>query len=284
MKVENRAEKQNMTVDCKVTLVRNDGAEQETHREILQEHRLELVVNEQLLARLVCTPDDLENLVVGRLITEGIIADAEEIEQLYLCESGNRARIFLKKDVKFETARTEEPTCCTDNRVFLQPEEVIAGSGIQGQIAKEQMIQRRDSGGGLTQEQTAVWKKEWIFSIVKAFAEDSKLHRSTGGTHSCMLAMEDRVLYVAEDLGRHNAMDKAIGFAVMQGLDRDKCILFTTGRVPTDMVRKAVAARIPVLVSKAVPTVEAVEMARESGLTLICRAWPDSFEVYAGEA
>ena len=284
MKVENRAEKRNMTVDCEAILVQNNGAEQKMRREILQEHRLELVVNEQLLARLVCTPDDLENLVVGRLITEGIIADAEEIEQLYLCESGNRARIFLKKDVKFETARTEEPTCCTDNRVFLQPERAISGSGNQGQIAKEQMIQRRDSGGGLAQEQTAVWKKEWIFSIVKAFSEDSKLHRSTGGTHSCLLAVEDRVLYVAEDLGRHNAMDKAIGYAAMQGLGRDKCILFTTGRVPTDMVRKAVAARIPVLVSKAVPTAEAVEMARENGLTLICRAWPDSFEVYVGEA
>lgn len=271
MQVENRAEKQNMTADCDVTIVRNDGEKQETHKEILREHRLELVVNEQLLARLVCTPDALENLVVGRLITEQIISDAEEIEQLYLCESGNRARVFLKEDVKFEAARAEEPTCCTDNQVFLQPEGNTAGSGNWGQVSSEQLS-------------PAVWKKEWIYSIVRTFTEDSKLHRSTGGTHSCLLAVEDRVLYVAEDLGRHNAMDKAIGYAVMQGLDREKCILFTTGRVPTDMVRKAVAARIPVLVSKAVPTAEAVEMARENGLTLICRAWPDSFEVYAGEA
>ena len=260
-----------MTADCDVILVRNDGGKQETHKEILREHRLELMVNEQLLARLVCTPGDLENLVVGRLITEQVISDAEEIEQLYLCESGNRARVFLKKDVRFETAETEEPTCCTDNRVFLQTVRKTAGSGNWEQVFSEQLS-------------PAVWKKEWIFSIVKFFAEDSKLHRSTGGTHSCMLAMEERVLYCAEDLGRHNAMDKAIGYAAMQGLDREKCILFTTGRVPTDMVRKAVAARIPVLVSKAVPTAEAVEMARENGLTLICRAWPDSFEVYAGEA
>ena len=315
MEVENRAEKQNMTVDCEVTLVRNDKTGQNEkissisggtgcgikdcggngvqnsirdnlsnqHREILREHRLELVVNEQLLARLVCTPDDLENLAVGRLITEGIIADTEEIEQLYLCESGNRARIFLKKDIRLEAVRMEEPTCCTDNRVFLQAVKMTSVGGAQESTGQVKMLQERPDGEEAAQEQTAVWKKEWIFSIVKVFSEDSKLHRSTGGTHSCLLAMEDRVLYVAEDLGRHNAMDKAIGYAAMQGLDRDKCILFTTGRVPTDMVRKAVVARIPVLVSKAVPTAEAVEMARESGLTLICRAWPDSFEIYAGE-
>ncbi|MBR1855021.1 MAG: formate dehydrogenase accessory sulfurtransferase FdhD [Lachnospiraceae bacterium] len=125
------------------------------------------------------------------------------------------------------------------------------------------------------------WKKEWIFGIANAFAQDSALHKSTGGTHSCMLAVEDRILYKAEDIGRHNALDKAIGYAVREQLNRSECILFTTGRVPTDMVRKAAAAGIPLLVSKAVPTADAVDMARGNGITLICRAWPDSFEIYA---
>ncbi len=261
MIVKNRTEKQNMTGEDTARAVCAAGGDiSEVRREILREHRLELVVNEQTLARLVCTPGNLEELVVGRLITERVISDAAEIEQLYLCDSGNRARVFLKKDVRFSAARAEEPTCCTDNRLFLQPAEA----------AKPKKLA------------PAVWKKEWIFSLVNAFAEDSKLHRSTGGTHCGMLAVEDKVLYRAEDLGRHNALDKAVGYAAMQGLDRGKCILFTTGRVPTDMVSKALAAGIPVLVSKAVPTAEAVAMARECGMTLICRAWPDSFEVYAG--
>ncbi|MBR1703725.1 MAG: formate dehydrogenase accessory sulfurtransferase FdhD [Lachnospiraceae bacterium] len=246
------------TVQVNPRLVRADEGESgQTVRQLLQEHRMEIYVNEQLAARLVCTAKDLENLVVGRLVTEGIITEAAQIEQLHLCESGNRARVFLKENGKLVPKQEEEPTCCTDNHVYLTRE-----AGVE------------------TKHNPAHWKKEWIFGIANAFAQDSALHKSTGGTHSCMLAMEDRILYKAEDIGRHNALDKAVGFAVREGLDRSQCILFTTGRVPTDMVRKAAAAGIPVLVSKAVPTADAVELARRNEITLICRAWPDSFEIY----
>lgn len=239
-------------------LIKNDGTKESVSREILREHRLELVVNEQTVARLVCTPDNLEEFVVGRLITEGIIQKVDDIEQFHLCDSGNRARVFLKEDVKFARGTAEEPTCCTDNRVLLQPEGVAEYSAMEA----------------------PAWKKEWIYNIVDVFSKDSKLHKSTGGTHSCVLAVEDRIVHVAEDLGRHNAMDKVIGYAALNDIASEKCILFTTGRVPVDMVRKVLTARIPILVSKAVPTADAVELARQYGLTLICRAWPDGFEVY----
>lgn len=254
--------------------IQPEGGETVT-RQLLKEHRLEIYVNEQLVARLVCTAEDLENLVIGRLVTEGIIRDAEEIEQFYLCESGNRARVFLKGNVKFEPKEAEEPTCCTDNHVYLKREEDAAAQ-------TEEPAALPGQGNRATNEERlcGAFHAERIFKIVKAFADDSVLHRSTGGTHSCLLAVEDRIVYRTEDIGRHNALDKVIGYAYREKLDLAKCIVFTTGRVPTDMVRKAVAAGLPVLVSKAVPTIDAVEMARESGLTLICRAWPDSFEVY----
>ncbi|MBR1855022.1 MAG: formate dehydrogenase accessory sulfurtransferase FdhD [Lachnospiraceae bacterium] len=112
------------TVQSKVLRVWADErkmgqAEGNALRQLLQEHRMEIYVNEQLVARLVCTAADLENLVVGRLVTEGIITDAAQIEQLHLCESGNRARVFLKEHVKLVPKCEEEPTCCTDNHVYL---------------------------------------------------------------------------------------------------------------------------------------------------------------------
>lgn len=241
-------------------LVRADGADAPESKEsaVLQEHRLEIIVNEQLAFSLVCTATDLEELVIGRLVSEQIVKTLDEVDELRLCDSGNRARVFLKKPANLQAAKQEEPTCCTDNKVLLQQMEVSFKN-----LPK------------------ITYEKEWIFHLVNTFSADSKLHKSTGGTHSCMLALKDQILYKAEDIGRHNAMDKAIGYMAKQKLNPADCILFTTGRVPTDMVRKVIAAGIPVLVSKAVPTKDAVEMAEKYGLNLLCRAWPDSYEIYA---
>lgn len=106
------------------------------------------------------------------------------------------------------------------------------------------------------------------------------MHRKSFGTHSCYLARGGEVLYSFEDLGRHNAFDKAIGRALIDGVDLTECTVFTSGRVPTDMAVKAIRAKVPVLASKAVPTDLTVEMARTFNLTLICSAHSDSFRVF----
>jgi len=110
--------------------------------------------------------------------------------------------------------------------------------------------------------------------------EETKLHRESQGTHSCMLWHEGKVVYRSEDISRHNAADKAIGYALLNRICKEECILFTSGRVPKDMVEKTVRAGIPVLVSKSVATKEAADYALACGLQLIWRAWPDRYETY----
>ena len=116
-----------------------------------------------------------------------------------------------------------------------------------------------------------------VFELAGKFVEDGKLHRTTGGTHSCYIRFEDGTTEIFEDIGRHNALDKAVGHMLLEGKNPAGAMVFTTGRIAADMVEKTIAAGIPVLVSKAVPTTEAISMARKYGLKIICRAWPDSY-------
>ena len=78
-------------------------------------------------------------------------------------------------------------------------------------------------------------------------------------------------LRLAEDIGRHNALDKAVGSALTEGVPLAEFVLFTSGRVPVDMVRKAIRAGVPALVSKSMPTVQSLELAEEYGLKLFIR-------------
>lgn len=258
MIINNQAEALTVSGKVKETIVNADGSAETGESLIVHEHFIDLIINEQLAAKLVCSPSDLTEMVIGRMAAEGYIESTEDVESIYICEYGSKAKVYLQNGIQLQQVMENEPTCCTGNQVFLANVKT----------------------DNLKPLKKAEWKKEWIFALANEFANGSRIHKSTKGTHCCYLCVKGEIIFAAEDIGRHNAMDKAIGYAVMQGYNMADCILFTTGRVPTDMVRKAVGAGIPILVSKAVPTDQAIEMAAYYNLTLICKAWPDRFEIF----
>lgn len=243
----------------KVTVTRNGGGMAVSGSgTVITEHFLDIYINEELAIQLVCTPQYIKEMVVGRLLSDGYIQDPDEIKMLYICEHASRARVFLHGKADLTETVSQEPTCCTGNQVFRK----------LFSEREPQMLEK------------AYWEPEWIFAMADEFAAGGKLHAKTKGTHSCYLGVNGEVVFSCEDIGRHNALDKAIGYAALHRYDRSKCILYTTGRVPTDMVKKAIVAGIPVLVSKSSPTETAVELACRYHLTLICNAWPDRYDIY----
>ena len=94
---------------------------------------------------------------------------------------------------------------------------------------------------------------------------------------------DGKILYLCEDIGRHNALDKVLGRALIDGVDLTQCVLFSSGRIPDDMMEKVIRARVPLLASNAVPTDRAVELARRYHVTLICTARPDGMDIFSAK-
>ena len=128
------------------------------------------------------------------------------------------------------------------------------------------------------------WEPRWVYELARIFGEGAPLYRATHGIHSCFLMQDGAVRFCCEDIGRHNALDKAVGRAMIEGLDLSRCVLFSSGRIPADMLEKAVRARVPALISSAVPTDKAVVLARRYHVVLICSARHDSMNVFSDKS
>ncbi len=261
MTINNRFAEPSQTAQVKVRVVRADGTKDVSASGLIKEHYMEISINERPAVRLMCTPNRLAELVLGRIVTEGLIRECGDVDSVFICEAGNAAKVYLKEGMELFEGDGElytEPTCCTQNKPL----------GNFGGVKDLEPLPR------------AAYLEEHIFALAEKFHENASLHRQTSGTHGCYLSYRGMYQGVFEDIGRHNALDKAVGYALINGLTFQDCILFTTGRVPVDMVEKAVMAGVPILVSKSVPSVDAVELAKRNNLTLICKAWRDSYEVY----
>jgi FdhD protein len=108
----------------------------------------------------------------------------------------------------------------------------------------------------------------------------TELWKETGGVHCSVIACDGEILSRASDVGRHNTVDKVVGYAVLHGIDPGECVVGCTGRQPRDMVIKYANAGIPVIISRTASTDKGITSAEEFGITLICFSRNDRFTVY----
>ncbi len=234
-----------------------DGAAAESTDEVAVEATCALYLDGVLVNRSVVSPAALREWGAGHLICEGLLPAAEiaDVEQ----EDG-------QVRVRSHTGQAGRKP----------PELVQRSSAYLGRLDAAELAPLASEDFKVTAPQIAAW--------ARALSELAPGWRRTGGLHVALLYDEQgRLLTVAEDVGRHNAVDKVVGAAHFMGVDRGRCTVVVSGRMPQGMITKVVRAGIPVVVTKAASTDIGIDTARRYHLTLVCFARPGRFTVYSGE-
>lgn len=239
-----------------------DGRVEETLDSVAAEGRITLSVNGEPLVSLLCTPRDLQAMAVGFLFSESLITDLQVLRSVTVV--GDRVEIAAEHLPEDWRERIRVGTLASG-----------CGRGVTfSATRKGPASPRKSPGPRLNTKQ--------IGDLLKRFSRMSELFEKTGGVHSAALADESgQIRFFAEDIGRHNAVDKIIGQAVLEAVPLEDKILLSSGRVSAEIMGKVDRTAIPVLVSRSAPTCMAVMTAEDQGITLVGFARGSRMNVYS---
>jgi FdhD protein len=219
---------------------------------VAEEKPLHLFVNTTYWATILCSPSNLKELAVGHLLSEGILKSTEEIEEVNLKESENSCHVKLKAEIN------------VDERMSLSRLHARVITSACGGSAPYQYSRKPAK---VTSNLTV--KAEVVFNSVNQLNFKAELFRKTGGVHAAAIHKADGSLVaLAEDVGRHNAVDKVIGIAALKQTNFRECFLASSGRLSGDVVFKAAKVGLPIIASLAAPLSSGIEMAEAANLTL----------------
>jgi FdhD protein len=227
--------------------------------ETIVETPVSLTVNGKVWLSFMCTPVNLEALSVGFLYNEGMIESMDEVSDVRVCEHGDNVDVWLNYTVE-------------------QPASWRRTSGCTGGVTAVDLLAKPNVHFGMNSLRLS---PEAVGRLVEMLFESQSLYRETGGVHTSALSDGENVLLSAEDIGRHNTLDKIAGLCLMNGITSENKILITTGRISSEMLQKAARLQVPILISRTSPSSLSIEMAERYGITLVGYARRDRFNVYS---
>jgi len=216
------------------------------------EINLKISIDGKELVRFACSPVDCDDLAIGFLFTEGIISSIDEIDHIIKNQNDHRINFILSEKNKNIV------------KEWTHSKTMSSGCG-QGVISNLE-YRRKNLKPIDFKVNTNVKTLPGLF---KHLVNNSEWYDKTGCIHSVSLFCDDGNVIIREDIGRHNAVDKVIGCALQCKFEFQIMLLYSSGRISSDMMLKAARAQIPVVVSKTAPTSLAVDIAEECGITLI---------------
>lgn len=229
------------------------------------EEPLTIFLNGEELVTLLYTPSYPKQLTVGFLVSEGVIKGKTDIESIRFYSKKGVININIKGNgngyKKIFSKRLITSGCCGGTS-FYNIDDIKDFKKIRSKCK---------------------FSITTIINVMKEMVRQSKIFKKTGGIHSSALAREGKIVLFREDVGRHNAVDKILGECFLSDIPLNDAILLTSGRITSEITRKAGVVGIPIIASKSAPSSLSIKMAREIGVTLIGFVRGKRMNIYTGE-
>lgn len=232
---------------------------------VARESPLTIILNNQELVTMLCTPKDVNYLAIGFLASEGLLDRKDDIKSVSVDEARGIVRVETVDD---RTLSNE----------LLFKRLITSGCGRGASFYTAADVQNRAK----IESRTQISADE-IWSLMREFQHNSELFLNTGGVHSAGLCDNKNILAFNEDIGRHNAVDKIFGECVLKGIPTEGKIVVTSGRISSEILLKVARGNIPIIISKSAPTTLGVRMANDLGVTLVGFARSKRMNVYTND-
>ncbi|MFB7084712.1 formate dehydrogenase accessory sulfurtransferase FdhD [Streptomyces sp. NPDC056296] len=256
-----------------------DGAVSTRPDTLVAEEPLEIRLNGKPLAITMRTPGDDFALAAGFLVSEGVLAERGDLQNIVYCAgaTADGANTYNVVDVR-TTPDVPVPDITLERNVYT-----TSSCGLCGKASLDAV--RTTARWPISDTPPVRVTPELLAGLPDRLRAAQRVFDRTGGLHAAALFTEDGELVdVREDVGRHNAVDKLVGRALQNGdLPLSRSVLLVSGRASFELAQKAVMAGIPVLAAVSAPSSLAVDLAAETGLTLVGFLRGSSMNVYAGE-
>jgi FdhD protein len=234
----------------------HDGQMEEQQTSSVSEFPVALQVNGREIATLIASPHDLRSLVAGFLRLQGFVSSLADFHMLSVCEEFGIANVRIKEELP-ERLRPVLTSGCGTGVSFSMPAAASRPAAASGPVPAAT-----------------------VFKLMEELNRLAEQYRNHGGIHSAAVGDESGILLHAEDIGRHNTLDRIAGQALFKNIDLSGKILVTSGRVSTEMAAKAAQLGIGLIASRTSPTDMAIRMCQQAGITLIGYVRGGRFTVY----
>ena len=235
----------------------------ETTDHYVTEFPLTIMVNGEEFATVICSPNHMEELVLGFLASEGAILKNDDLKSIQIDDSKGFAHVELTKSLneRFEySTKRMIASCCGKSREFyFQNDAAIAKTS----MSKITLIPSQ------------------VLNMMTRLQSASKIFKQTGGLHNAAISDGEAFFEHRQDIGRHNALDKLYGYCIQHHIPiRDKVLIFS-GRISSEILIKAAKIGVGVILSKSAPTTLAVSLAQDLNITAIGFIRDGNFNVYS---